>query len=89
VNYLKEKPKATGSSLINLTHQKMADEPGTNRVVGWTGIFFIQTKKPIHPGVPPALKNDPFGLADFKFFFGGKFLPLIIKLFEYSAYHKG
>ncbi|HTH82176.1 MAG TPA: Crp/Fnr family transcriptional regulator [Mucilaginibacter sp.] len=33
VNYLKEKSKATGSSLINLTHQQIADELGTNRVV--------------------------------------------------------
>ena len=31
--YLKEKSKATGSSLINLTHQQIADELGTNRVV--------------------------------------------------------
>jgi CRP/FNR family transcriptional regulator len=33
VNYLKEKSKATGSSLINLSHQRIADELGTNRVV--------------------------------------------------------
>lgn len=33
VNYLKGKSKATGSSLINLTHQQIADELGTNRVV--------------------------------------------------------
>jgi len=33
VNYLKEKSKATGSSLINLTHQQIGDELGTNRVV--------------------------------------------------------
>jgi len=33
VNYLKEKSKITGSSLINLTHQQIADELGTNRVV--------------------------------------------------------
>lgn len=32
-NYLKEKSKATGSSLINLSHQQIADELGTNRVV--------------------------------------------------------
>ena len=31
--YLKEKSKATGSSLINLTHQQIGDELGTNRVV--------------------------------------------------------
>jgi CRP/FNR family transcriptional regulator len=33
VNYLKEKSKATGSSLINLTHQQIGDDLGTNRVV--------------------------------------------------------
>lgn len=33
VNYLKEKSKATGSSLINLTHQQISDEMGTSRVV--------------------------------------------------------
>ncbi|HWD89637.1 MAG TPA: Crp/Fnr family transcriptional regulator [Mucilaginibacter sp.] len=33
VHYLKEKSKATGSSLINLSHQQIADELGTNRVV--------------------------------------------------------
>jgi CRP/FNR family transcriptional regulator len=33
VNYLKEKSKITGSSLINLSHQQIADEMGTNRVV--------------------------------------------------------
>jgi CRP/FNR family transcriptional regulator len=33
VNYLKEKSKITGSSLINLSHQQVADELGTNRVV--------------------------------------------------------
>lgn len=31
--YLREKSKATGSSLINLTHQQIAEELGTNRVV--------------------------------------------------------
>jgi CRP/FNR family transcriptional regulator, anaerobic regulatory protein len=31
--YLKEKSEATGSSLINLTHQQIGDELGTNRVV--------------------------------------------------------
>lgn len=31
--YLKEKSRATGSSLINLTHQQIGDELGTNRVV--------------------------------------------------------
>jgi CRP/FNR family transcriptional regulator len=33
VAYLKEKSRVTGSSLINLTHQQIADEMGTNRVV--------------------------------------------------------
>lgn len=33
VHYLKEKSNITGSSLINLTHQQVADELGTNRVV--------------------------------------------------------
>jgi len=33
VNYLKEKSKATSSPLINLSHQQIADELGTNRVV--------------------------------------------------------
>ena len=32
-NYLKEKSKVTGSSLLNLSHQQIADELGTNRVV--------------------------------------------------------
>jgi CRP/FNR family transcriptional regulator len=31
--YLKEKSKATGSALINLTHKQIGDELGTNRVV--------------------------------------------------------
>jgi CRP/FNR family transcriptional regulator, anaerobic regulatory protein len=33
ITYLKEKSKATGSTLINLTHQQIGDELGTNRVV--------------------------------------------------------
>jgi len=33
VHYLKEKSKATGSSLVNLSHQQIADELSTNRVV--------------------------------------------------------
>lgn len=33
VNYLREKAKATGSSLINLTHQQISDDLGTSRVV--------------------------------------------------------
>ncbi len=33
VNYLKEKSQISGSSLVNLTHQQIADELGTNRVV--------------------------------------------------------
>jgi CRP/FNR family transcriptional regulator, anaerobic regulatory protein len=33
VSFLKEKSKITGSSLVNLSHQQIADEMGTNRVV--------------------------------------------------------
>jgi len=33
VNYLKEKSRVTGSSLVNLSHQQIADDLGTNRVV--------------------------------------------------------
>jgi CRP/FNR family transcriptional regulator len=33
VTYLKGKSKITGSSLVNLSHQQIADEMGTNRVV--------------------------------------------------------
>lgn len=33
VSYLKEKSKISGSSVINLTHQQIGDELGTNRVV--------------------------------------------------------
>ena len=33
INYLKEKSKISGSSVINLTHQQIGDELGTNRVV--------------------------------------------------------
>jgi len=33
ISYLKGKSKVTGSSLVNLTHQQIADELGTNRVV--------------------------------------------------------
>jgi CRP/FNR family transcriptional regulator len=33
IQYLRSKSKATGSSLINLTHQQIADDLGTNRVV--------------------------------------------------------
>jgi CRP/FNR family transcriptional regulator len=33
VGYLKDKSKISGSSLVNLTHQQVADELGTNRVV--------------------------------------------------------
>lgn len=33
INYLKEKSEITGSSVINLTHQQIGDELGTNRVV--------------------------------------------------------
>jgi CRP/FNR family transcriptional regulator, anaerobic regulatory protein len=33
IAYMKQKSKITGSSLINLSHQQIADELGTNRVV--------------------------------------------------------
>src|SRR6478735_9919681 len=33
VNFLKEKSNLTGSALINLSHQQIADEMGTHRVV--------------------------------------------------------
>jgi CRP/FNR family transcriptional regulator, anaerobic regulatory protein len=33
ISYLKEKSKISGSALVNLTHQQVADELGTNRVV--------------------------------------------------------
>jgi CRP/FNR family transcriptional regulator len=33
INYLKEKSKISGSSVLNLTHQQIGDELGTNRVV--------------------------------------------------------
>ncbi|MFT3704915.1 MAG: Crp/Fnr family transcriptional regulator [Agriterribacter sp.] len=33
INYLKEKSRVTGSSVLNLTHQQIGDELGTNRVV--------------------------------------------------------
>jgi CRP/FNR family transcriptional regulator len=33
INYLKEKSKITESSVLNLTHQQIGDELGTNRVV--------------------------------------------------------
>ncbi|MGC4036492.1 MAG: Crp/Fnr family transcriptional regulator [Chitinophagaceae bacterium] len=33
ISYLKEKSKIAGSSVLNLTHQQIADELGTNRVV--------------------------------------------------------
>jgi CRP/FNR family transcriptional regulator, anaerobic regulatory protein len=33
ITYLREKSKIAGSALINLTHQQIADELGTNRVV--------------------------------------------------------
>jgi len=33
IAYLKEKSKISGSSLVNLSHQQVADEMGTNRVV--------------------------------------------------------
>jgi CRP/FNR family transcriptional regulator len=33
IGYLKEKSKVTGSAVLNLTHQQIGDELGTNRVV--------------------------------------------------------
>jgi len=33
VNYLKEKSRISGSSLVNLTHQQISEDLGTNRVV--------------------------------------------------------
>jgi len=33
IGYLKEKARITGSSVLNLTHQQIGDELGTNRVV--------------------------------------------------------
>ena len=33
ISYLKEKSRITGSSVINLTHQQVGDDLGTNRVV--------------------------------------------------------
>jgi len=33
IGYLKEKSKISGSALVNLSHQQIADEMGTNRVV--------------------------------------------------------
>lgn len=33
INYLKEKSRISGSSVLNLTHQQIGDELGTNRVV--------------------------------------------------------
>lgn len=33
ISYLKQKSKITGSSVLNLTHQQIGDELGTNRVV--------------------------------------------------------
>ncbi|MHA4809539.1 Crp/Fnr family transcriptional regulator [Flavitalea flava] len=33
INYLKEKSKIAGSSVVNLTHQQIGEELGTNRVV--------------------------------------------------------
>ena len=33
ISYLKEKSKITGSTVLNLTHQQIGDELGTNRVV--------------------------------------------------------
>ena len=43
--YLKERSKLSGSSLINLTHQQIADELGTNRVVVSRLLKKLETEK--------------------------------------------
>ncbi len=45
VSYLKEKSKVTGSSLINLSHQQISDELGTNRVVVSRLLKKLETEK--------------------------------------------
>jgi CRP/FNR family transcriptional regulator len=45
VGYLKEKSKITGSSLVNLTHQQIAEELGTNRVVVSRLLKTLETDK--------------------------------------------
>jgi len=43
--YLKERSRVSGSSLINLTHQQIADELGTNRVVVSRLLKKLETEK--------------------------------------------
>lgn len=45
VSYLKQKSKISGSSLINLTHQQIADELATNRVVVSRMLKKLETEK--------------------------------------------
>jgi CRP/FNR family transcriptional regulator len=47
IHYMKEKSKITGSSLINLTHQQIADELGTNRVVVSRLLKKLETDKKV------------------------------------------
>lgn len=44
-NYLKERSRLSGSSLINLTHQQIADELGTHRVVVSRLLKKLETEK--------------------------------------------
>jgi CRP/FNR family transcriptional regulator len=45
IYYLKERSRLSGSSLINLTHQQVADELGTNRVVVSRLLKKLETEK--------------------------------------------
>lgn len=45
ISYLRQKSKITGSSLINLTHQQIGDELGTNRVVVSRLLKKLETEK--------------------------------------------
>ncbi|HYV54775.1 MAG TPA: Crp/Fnr family transcriptional regulator [Chitinophagaceae bacterium] len=45
IYYLKERSRVSGSSLINLTHQQVADELGTNRVVVSRLLKKLETEK--------------------------------------------
>jgi len=45
IYYLKERSRVSGSSLINLTHQQIADELGTNRVVVSRLLKKLETEK--------------------------------------------
>ena len=49
VNYLKEKSRVTGSLLINLSHQQIADELGTNRVVVSRLLNQLENDKKLSP----------------------------------------